>query len=286
MKTLADLEAEHVAARAKLEAELELARLAPIAPDYTAPGKGRRPGWIVYRKRSLTQALELAAAFADCVPLYRYKGTFTELVPDGCADPKAEEAAGPFACYLDVSHSGGDFGPSAKLSFFAGLPDPALPGQLRLVKVGIDIEGPDYIGGFSALASSRQPVAWGRRGEVTEWRIGPSNALAGLADSYVQWAAGDKKASHFSYLFGADHAEAGPWQDNTHAIGQLRNLRDEFQPAPELIESTARADYYRIPGAKGGRDAFQAVQPGALAPSNGAGYHDLKSLKTLKGESA
>lgn len=285
MKSIADLNAEHAAAVAKLEAEHALASLMPAAPDSVQLGKGRRPSWIVYRKRSLSAALELMQLF-HCVPLYRFKGTFTELTPDGCADEKAEEVGGPFACSLDVSHSGGEFGPSATLFFYAGVADPALAPQSRLVRIVIDIDGPDYIGGFSALSASRQPVAWDRRGNVTEWRVGPCAALAGLADSYVQWGGGGKNDWRFSYLFCADQEAAAPMADNSHALGQLRNLRDEFQPAAELIESTARADYYRIPGVKGGRDVFAAVKPGAPAPANVAGYYSLESLKSLKGDAA
>ena len=283
MKTLETLKSEQAAAIAKLEAEHALAALAPAVPDYTAPGKGRRPGWIVYRKRSLSQALELAALFSEVLPIYKHRGTFLELVPDGCADPKAEEIGGPFACYLDVNQGKG-YGPSAQLTFFAAVADPALEPQRRLVKVSIDIDGPDYIGGFSALGSSRVPVKTNNRGDVTEWRVGPNGALAGLSDSYVMWGTGSKDDSRFSYLFCADTEAAGPWQDNAHAIGQLVNLRDEFQPAAVLIESTARADYYRIPGAKGGRDCFAAVKPGDPAPANGAGYYTLESLKSLKGD--
>jgi hypothetical protein len=283
MKSIADLNADHAAAVAKLEAEHALASLMPAAPDSVQLSKGRRPSWIVYRKRSLSAALELAALF-HCVPLYRFKGTFTELTPDGCADEKSEEIGGPFACVLDVSHSGGQFGPSAQLYFYAGVADPALAPQSRLVRVVIDIDGPDYIGGFSAFAASRQPVKWDRVGNVSEWRIGPNGALNGFADSYVQWAAGDKKSSHHSYLFCADQEAAAPMAEQTHAMGQLRNLRDEFQPAAELIESTARADYYRIPGVKGAADVFAAVKPGDAAPANVAGYYSLESLKSLKGD--
>jgi hypothetical protein len=283
MKSIAELNAEHSAAIAKLEAEHALASLMPAAPDSVQLGKGRRPSWIVYRKRSLSAALELMELF-HCVPLYRYKGTFTELTPDGCADERSEETGGPFAFALDVNQGAG-YGPSVQIYFYAGVSDPALAPQSRLVRVVIDIDGPDYIGAFSALGASFIPVAWTpRRNEPSEWRVGPCAALSGLADSYVQWASGSKKACRFTYLFCADQAEAMTMTANVHALDQLCNLRDEFQPAAELIESTARADYYRIPGVKGARDCFAAVKPGAPAPANVAGYYSLETLKRLKGD--
>lgn len=231
METLEALKARHAKEAARREAELHVAGLAPIVPDYIGLS-GKRPAWIVYRGRTLTQALELAAAFADCVPLYEHRKTFCQLVPDGCADDGAEVKGGPFACYLDVSQGKG-FGPSAKLTFYAGLADPVTAPQKRLVRVSIEIAGPDYLGHFSALSASRVPVATNQRGEVTEWRVGPNAALAGLSDGRVQWATGERgtAAAHISYMFAADTEESGPWSDNSHAIGQLRNLRDEFQPA-------------------------------------------------------
>jgi hypothetical protein len=279
---------EQAKALAKLEAEHALAALAPTPPDSVQLSpKGRRPAWIVYRKKSLTAALDIMALF-HCVPFYRFKGTFTELTPDGTQDERSEEVGGPFAVAFDVNQGEG-YGPSAQLYFYAGIADPALAPQSRLVRVVIDIDGPDYIGGFSALAAGRQPIMGGRFGnEVIGYRFSANQALNGLADSFVHWGGGDKKDARFTYLFMADQEEAAPMTDETHALGQLRNLRDEFQPAAELIESTARADYYRIPGGKmetgNRREVFAAVKPGAPAPANVAGYYDLDALKKLKGD--
>lgn len=284
MKSIEQLNAEHAAAMVKLADEHALAAIMPAVPDTVLLRKGRHPSWAIYRKRTLSQAIELAALF-HCVPLYQHKGTFTELTPDGCGDPKANIVAGPFACVLDVNQGGG-FGPSVQIYFYAGIDDPAVAPQKRLVRVVIDIEGPGYIGGFPALAATRRPIMGGPRGNmVIGHEFSANNALNGYADSYVRWGTGDNTTARFSYLFCADDESALSFTEQTHALGQLRNLRDEFQPAAELIESTARADYYRIPGVKGAADCFAAVKPGAPAPANAAGYYSLESLKSLKGDS-
>jgi hypothetical protein len=285
MKSIADLQAEHAAAMEKAEAELAIAALAPVTPDSVQlpfksfRGKGySRPPLIVFRKASLSRALEIIAGFPVIVPFYKFRGTFLQTVPQGEQDEKSEEQGGPFAFRLDVSQGDG-FGPSAKLEFFSRLTDG------RLVSVWIDIDGPDYIGGFSALGAGRRPIYGGRGGqEIVGYDFSGNAALNGYSDSLIKWGTGDKKAAHFAYLFQADQEEEAAPADQTHALGQLVNLRDEFQPAAELIESTARADYYRIPGARGGRDCFAAVKPGDPAPANAAGYYELESLKRLKGD--
>lgn len=280
MKTLEEMKAEQAKALAKLEAEHALAALAPVPPDSVQLSpKSTRPPWIVYRKKPLSAALAILAAYT-VAPFNRYRGTFTQLTPPGtCED--GEEVGGPFAVALDVSQGEG-FGPSATLYFFAPVGD-------GLARIVIDIDGPDYIGGFSALAAGRQPIMGGRFGnEVIGYTFTANQALNGLADSFVHWGGGSKKDAHFTYLFQADSEEPAPAEEMTHALGQLRNLRDEFQPPAELIESTARADYYRIPGGKmesgNRRDVFAAVKPGDPAPANVAGYYDLDALKKLKGD--
>lgn len=232
MKTLDELEAEQAKARAKLEGELRLSRLPAVCPDFVllSWSKRSRPDWIVYRGRTLPEALALASTFAEVVPCYTHRGTFCEIAPDGCADPESEIADGPFAAYMRVEQ-GGTFGPRVKLSWFAALHDPELAPQKRLVRVTVEIEGPDYIGGFSALAASIRPITErrGHREVVTGYQRTPNQLLASLSDSRIAWGANDGKSLDFSYHFQADTEESGPWEDNEHAIAQLRNLIDSLE---------------------------------------------------------
>jgi len=177
MKTLQDLEAEQAAERAKLAAQLEFAAAMPLVPDYIGTINGKRAPHVSYRRRTMTQALELLGSF-QVVPMYRFKDSCLQICPEGEQAATANEESGPYAIGLRVATVEGKT--SADLFFYAVLSDG------RLVHVGIDIEGPDYIGGFQKFAGSRQPVARGKRGEVTEWRGGPNGTRCGMADSYGQ----------------------------------------------------------------------------------------------------
>lgn len=269
MKTLDQLNADHAAAVAKLEAEHAIAKLCPTAPDYIGLSRKRAP-YVVYRKWSLSEALDVLDFFR-IVPFWKYRGTFVELVPEGMNDGGTEEA-GPFALMLTVVTNDGG-APSADLKFFAPLADGTI------AQIGIDIEGPGYIGAFQAFAPSETPVKvyHGNR-SVIEWRIGPNGTLAGMADSYVQYATGDKKSSRFCYLFAADEMETLPAAEMTHALGMLRNLRDEFQPPAVIVETTANAVYWRL--ADGSHMATKAGEP---APKWGHGY-TLEFCKSVNGD--
>lgn len=257
MKSIAEFEAEQNRKRAQLEAEHAIAAALPVIPD-SVQANHTRPAWAVYRQRTLTQALDVIAAF-QIVPLWRYRGTFLELVPAGAEKPESIEESGPYAFALDVC-SGESFGPTASLFFYSELPSG------ESVRIVINIEGPGYIGGFEALRSSRQPVAWDRRGAVTEWRVGPNAKMNGYSDSYVQWASGKKDARH-TYLFSADTEDSAMGGDMTHACGQLVNMRDELQPEAELIETTAAASYWQL-----ANGSYVTAAPGARAPAWGHGY--------------
>ena len=79
MKTLAQLESENAAAVAKLQRELAIAALMPVAPD-SVMDNGSRPAWVTYRARSLAQALELFAAF-NIAPFYECRDSCLSLAP-------------------------------------------------------------------------------------------------------------------------------------------------------------------------------------------------------------
>lgn len=224
MESIDALKAKHAATLAKLESELAIAAALPLTPD-AVQFYAKRPSWISYRDRTLTQALDVIRAF-QIVPFYEFRGTFCQLVPQGQEDSKAQERGGPYAIALNVS-SGERFGPSAKLFFYSTLPNG------DSIRVNIELAGPGYIGSFDRLAGSRKPVAYDKRGNVTQWLIGPNHIGLGHSDSYVQWSTGDDKTGQHSYLFCADTESPAMGGDMTHAIGQLVNMRDELQPTTE-----------------------------------------------------
>lgn len=222
MKTVEQLREEQAKEIAKLEAEHATARLCPLVPDAVQMTRTAKDmPWISYRKRSLSGALDIIAAYT-VVPCYKFRKTFLQIVPRGRADDDSEEKEGPFAIVMTVNQGKG-YGPNLELYFFGLLDD----GSTARINVGI--EGPDYIGGFSALGATRTPIAWNYRNHPTEWRIGPGR-LAGFADSLVQWSTGSPNDTRFSYLLCADDELRRPGPEMSHAMGQLRNIRDEFQP--------------------------------------------------------
>lgn len=261
MKTLQDLEAEQTAARAKLEAEHEIAAALPLVPDFVLTAKGRRAPYVTFRNRTLTQALEIIGAF-QIVPMWKYRDSCLSICPEGEEPKTATEDGGPFAIALDVD-TGNGYGPSAKLFFYSELPDG------RRVRVNVDIDGPGYIGAFQAFAASRSPIYGGRYGkEIVGYRMAANQALSGMADSVVSWASGDNgKSGRHSYLLQADQAETLPAAEMSHALAMLVNLRDEFQPEAELVETTAAGAYWRFPNG-----SYAVTKPGAPAPAWGHGY--------------
>lgn len=223
MQDIQALKAKHAAEVARLERELQIAKQMPLAPDSVLLGaKDDRAPWVTYRKRTFAQALEIFRAF-QILPAYVHKGAFTEIQPEGMARPDSHVAQGPFALWLNVDCAAdGQFGPSAKLHFFATV-------NGNPYRVNVDLEGPGYIGVCHAFRPSAVEERDGRRRLVR--RSYRANAtLNGLADHVIGWSYGAggliASGARHSYLICADDDAVMSGGEHGHACGQLANIAD------------------------------------------------------------
>ena len=276
MKTLEQLAAEQNAERAKLERQHEISAMMPECPD-TVQLNGKRAPWIIYRKRNIAEAISLFTRF-DIIPMVHARGTFGHVCPRDMIDERGpvEEKAGPFAAKLIV-HSGGQFGASANLDFYARI------GGFDFM-VHVDLEGPGYIGTFPQFAAHVSEGRDGRRRLISR-SFGANQFLAATADHIVTFAGGEsgpiKTYGDHTYLFQADADAIAPGGENRHAVDQLGILADHL--TPRLIESGRNADYYSV-GAEDGTRVYQAAKRDEAPTNVGSGYRDLDALKRLKGD--
>ena len=229
MDKLEQMEARHKAERERLAQELAIAAAMPIAPDACQPTKTGAP-WVHYRNRTVTEAIAIFEAF-DVVPVYHAKDSFGHIKPEALLPAGAVIKAGPFAAWINVSMGAG-YGPTADLRFaatVAGAP----------YEIHISIKGPDYIGActrFAPTVDERRSGATGR-GRVVSRNYGANRLLNGLCDRVVSWAGAGgaiKESAMHSYLICADDDATVPGGEQSHALGQLRNIADALEPSREV----------------------------------------------------
>lgn len=219
MKTIEQLQAEHAAAIDTAQKQLAIASAAPVTPDNVMLGK--LAPWVIYRKRTLAQALDLFRAYT-VVPMYMAKNSSTEIAPEGCYHGRNMTIQrGPFALAMTVDKGDG-YGPSVKFKFYGMVGD-------TVAQIGVDIEGPDYIGMFNALAPELSETR-DRNGRIIARQFQSNTLARSLFDHVVTWSSGDvgpiKKSASHSYLLQSDDDRTAPGGESSHACGQLQNLID------------------------------------------------------------
>lgn len=217
MQTIEQLKAAQAAQIESLTAQLALSEAAPLVPDSVMLDKVAP--WLTYRKRTLAEALDIFRAYT-VAPMYVAKNSCTEIAPENCFHGKNMTIkSGPYALSLTVDMGEG-YGPTAKVTFYGMAGD-------TLARVTVDIEGPDYIGAFKALAPS-VTVERDPRGRVVRRTYNRNVLAASIADDVVSFASGCagpvKTAANHVYLFCSDTEDRAPGSQNRHACGQLQNL--------------------------------------------------------------
>jgi hypothetical protein len=220
MQTIEQLKAAQAAQIEALEKQLAYSEAAPITPDGVMLGK--LAPWLIYRKRTLSQALDIFRAYT-VEPMHLAKSACTEIAPADLYHGKNMQVkSGPYAMAITVDKGEG-FGPSVKIKFYGMLGD-------TVAQVGIDIEGPDYIGVFHALTPSFNEIRNARTGRVESRSFNRNCLLASLTDDVVSWSTGDfgqvKKSASHTYLLCAETESRTPGAENLHACGQFQNLID------------------------------------------------------------
>lgn len=218
MKSIQELQAKQAKELAELEAAHKIAAELPVKPSSVQAWATTGEPWVNFKVQGIRGAIELIRQFL-IVPFAEYRNGTLSLKPLEQLPPEfaANNSAG-YAFDLNVSESVGSFGPRAKLSFFARLP------VAGLVRVNLDIEGPNYIGTFYALKPDYQ--TWQGRLKKSS-PVRPNPELNGASDKVIKWAGGSADHIVYSYLFVADQVDIDqPGSELTHAVDQLQNLSD------------------------------------------------------------
>lgn len=232
MKTIDQLNADHARAVATLTAELAVASALPVTPHRVMQtGKSIGAPWATYKVKGLRGALELIRQF-NVVPATVLRDSCTSIKPvEQIAEDKHGKASGNYAAWLNVSEMQG-YSASAKLLFFTRVEG------FGLVRVCADIEGPDYIGAYSAL----RPVAREQRdrnNRVISRTFAANDELYAMTDYRIIWNSGDsspvKTSSEISYFLCADQMDDLPGAKQSHALAQLGTLADKFEPIAEGV---------------------------------------------------
>lgn len=227
MDKLQQMAERHAVERARLEREMQIAALMPIAPDACQATK-TGADWVNYRARTMGEALAIFRAF-NVLPVYYASGTFGHIEPESLLKPDVTIKGGPYAAWLSVE-KGERFGPTADLHFYTEIDG-------KPYRINIGIKGPDYIGACNRFAPTMDERRGGSagRGRVISRTYGANALLNGLADKVVSWNRGSGPlqtgASH-TYLICADDDATMPGAEQSHACGQLQNIADALEPRP------------------------------------------------------
>lgn len=219
MQTIEQLKAAQAVEIETLRAKLALSEAAPLVPDSVMLDKVAP--WLTYRKRTLVEALDIFRAYT-VAPMYVAKNSCTEIAPETCFHGKNMTIkSGPYALSLTVDMGEG-YGPTTKVTFYGMAGD-------TLARVTVDIEGPDYIGAFRALAPE-STTQRDRNNRIVSRQFNRNTLAASMADNVVAWSSGDggpirNSASH-TYLFCANDDQTAPGEHHRHACDQLQNLID------------------------------------------------------------
>jgi len=223
MKTIEQLKAEQEKQLAELEYRLAIAKQCPVTPDRVIKVSTGEAAWVTYKVKGIRGALEILRQFDPVVPFSEARDGCLYLQPEELMkEGLKEKAEGFYAVRLDVDQGEG-FGPSAKLSFYARIPE--AHGGGVLVRVQCDIEGPGYIGMYHGLGAQLDIIR-DHGGRIIDHKWSRNPDAGAIADKVIKWGSGSDTSARFSYLFCADQAEDWPGKDQSHAMGQLVNLAD------------------------------------------------------------
>lgn len=214
MKSVEELKAEQAKALATLQAEHEIAALAPIPPVRAMlVGTGER-AWLTYEPADMWEALDIMRAF-DPLPFNEYKGTFTRYEPEEVHERpgnkhKGEYRSGPYI--LRIETDGGEgFGPNAELRFFARLGSDIVSIHCSLRRPGYGpSHWPSYAASFQANERGRSRQLHGNRYIAGDFRA--SSKLSAMTDKVTAWGSGSGASWRYSYFIAAD-TESGEWRD-------------------------------------------------------------------------
>ena len=233
MKTIEQLNADHARAVATLTAELAIAKALPVAPhSVMQTGKSIGAPWATYKVKGLRGALELFRQF-NVVPATVLRDSCTSVKPaEQIAEDKQDKASGNYAAWLNVEEMQG-YSASAQLLFFTRVDG------VGLVRVCAKIEGPDYIGAYSALRPVAREERDRRTNRVIARTYSANSELYAMTDYRLIWSKGEpgpiKTSSEISYFLCADQLEDLPAAEQSHALAQLGTLADKFEPIAEAV---------------------------------------------------
>lgn len=233
MKTIDQLNADHARAVATLTAELAVASALPVTPHRVMQtGKSIGAPWATYKVKGLRGALELIQRF-NVVPVTVLRDSCASVKPaEQIAEDKQDKASGNYAAWLNVKEMQG-YSASAELLFFTRIDG------VGLVRVCADIEGPDYIGAYSALRPVAREERDRRTSRVIARTFSANGELYAMTDYRIVWSSGDtgpvKTSSEISYFLCADQLGDLPGAEQSHALAQLGTLSDKFEPMKEGV---------------------------------------------------
>ena len=170
--------------RAKLEREMEVAKVLPVPPKRVM---GFKVPWVHYEVKTLEEALRIFVMY-EVVPVYRSRATSTELKPLGqfnAKEPKID--GGPYCLWIDLRDrldSSGfckPVGADAEMKFFVNT-------TLGPAEVHIKF-GKDYIGSCMGLKGVVvEERKYGSSGPVIRRTFSANHDLALAADGLINWS--------------------------------------------------------------------------------------------------
>lgn len=237
MQSIEELKAKQAQELADLEAKHKFTALLPFAPSYLAIKAATGTPRASFKVKGLGGALEALKAFT-IVPFTEYRDGALHLKPVALckgADPDkhSDQWGASFVAETDfLSHLGYPH-TTVKLKFFA-----RVPGVIEtngLVHITLDIQGPDYIGGFNALGASCTFAGKGRARHVVRGSKAPNAAVNSYFDRVISYGGMAEDRAHYEYLICTDYADQDCSGDKelSHLYGQLQNMADEFDKVGE-----------------------------------------------------
>lgn len=232
MQSIDDLKAKQARELAELEARHKFAALLPFAPSYIALNAATGTHRVSFKVEGLGGALEALKAFT-VAPFTEYRDGNLHLKPVAlCKGADPDKHSDQWAVSLVVetdflSHIGKPH-TDAKMKFFARVP--GVVEANGLVHVTLDIKGPDYIGGFDALAATCAFTGKGRGRHVAHNSKAPNLALNAYCDRVISYGGMGEDRAHYEYLICTDYADqdCSGSKELSHLYGQLQNMADEF----------------------------------------------------------
>lgn len=238
MKTIEQLQAEQARELESLKNQHLLASDSsfPFPPDSVQlTGRGVGNNWVSYKVDGLRGALELFRKFTDVVPMYAARTSCTRIRPaENMTEEELGNCKGPFALEIVARTTAERRTADVTINFFARLSTGAA------VRVSMKVKGPDYIGAYGKLRADATEEREPRTGRIIRRGFNANTELHAGCDHFISWGTGEtgaiKTYCEHSHFFSADHDADGTAEENSHALGMLRNLCDRLEPAEGVAE--------------------------------------------------